>query len=126
MLVGLRHGTVSCCHNEDCTIHLGGTGNHVLHVVGVARAVNVCIVTALGLVLNVSGVDGNTTLFLFRSVVDLVEGLYFAFVTLHAGCEHLGDGSGEGGLAVVNVADSTDVDVRFGSYECFFCHNIMI
>ena len=26
---------------------------------------------------------------------------------------------------MVNVADSTDVDMRFGSLECFFCHNIM-
>ena len=126
VLVGLRHGTVGSSNHEDCTVHLGCTGNHVLHVVSVAGAVNVCIVTGLGLVLNVSGVDGNTTLFLFGSVVDLVEGLDLAFVTLYAGCEHLGDSSGKGGLAVVNVADSTDVDMRFGSYECFFCHNIMI
>jgi hypothetical protein len=26
---------------------------------------------------------------------------------------------------VVNVANCTDVDMRFGSLECFFCHNIM-
>ena len=38
-----------------------------------ARAVYVCIVTFFGLVLYVCRVDGDTTLFLFRSVVDLIK-----------------------------------------------------
>ncbi len=125
VLASLRHRTVGSSDNKDSTVHLGSTGNHVLHVVGVTRAVNVCIVTLFGLVLNVSGVDGNTTLLLFRSVVDLIERLDLVSVTGYSFCEHLGDSCGESGLAVVNVADSTDVDMRFGSLECFFCHNIM-
>ena len=88
-----------------------------------ARAVDVSVVTLFGLVLDVGGVDGDTALLLFRSVVDLVEGLHLVGITGDALCEHLGNGGGEGGLTVVNVADSTDVDMRFGSLECFFCHN---
>ena len=80
------------------------------------------IVTICSLVLNVSGVDGDTALLLFGSVVDLVERLDFA-ETL--GCKHLGDGCGQSGLAVVNVADGADVDMGFVPFECFFCHNIM-
>src|SRR5580692_324015 len=35
---------------------------------------------------------------------------------------HLDDGSGERGLAMVNVPDGSDVDVRFRSLKIFFCH----
>ncbi len=125
MLTGLRHRTVSRSNNKDSTIHLGSTGNHVLHVVSVTRAVHVRIVALLGLVLNVSGVDGDTTLFLLGSVIDLVERLDFVSVTRNSFGQHLGDGGGQSGFTVVNVADGTDVDMRFGSLECFFCHNIM-
>ena len=72
------------------------------------------------------GVDGDTALLLFRSVVDLVEGLHLVRVTGDALGEHFGNGGGEGGLTVVNVADGTDVDMRFGSLECFFCHSFII
>ena len=121
MLVGLGHGTVGCCYYEDSSVHLGGTGNHVLHVVGVARAIDMRIVTIGGLILDVCGVDGDTALLLLGSVVDLIERLDFA-QTL--GCQHLGDGGGKGGLTVVNMANCTDVNVGFSPFENFFCHNI--
>ena len=73
MLVGLGHGTVSSGYHEDGAIHLGGTRYHVLHIVGVSRAVYVSVVTRSGLVLDVSGVDGDTTLLLLGGVVDRVE-----------------------------------------------------
>ena len=41
----LGHRTVSSGAHEDGAVHLGSTGNHVLHVVSVTRAVNVSIVT---------------------------------------------------------------------------------
>ena len=119
VLTGLGHGTVGGGHNEDSTVHLGSTSNHVLHIVSVTRAVNVSIVTSLGLILNVSGVDGDTTLLLFGSGVDGVKALHLGKALLS---ENLGDSSGEGGLTMVNVADSTDVDVRFRAIEFFFCH----
>ena len=106
VLTGLRHRTVSGGDNKDSTVHLSGTSNHVLDVVSVAWAVYVSIVTSGGLVLDMGRVDGDTTLLLLRGVV-------------------LGNGGGQGRLTVVNMANCTDVDMRLGSLECFFCHNIM-
>ena len=76
VLTGLRHRTIGSCHYEDCTIHLSGTGYHVLHIVGVARAVNVCVVTLCSLILYVRSVDCDTSFLLLRSVVDRVERTY--------------------------------------------------
>ncbi len=84
-----------------------------------ARAVNVSVVTLVGLVLDVGGSDGDTTLALFRCVVDLVERLELG---LALACEHLGDRCGQGGLAVVDVTDGADVNVRLGSFKFSFCH----
>ena len=119
VLTGLGHGTVGSGNHEDCTVHLGGTGNHVLHIVSVAGAVDVRIVALLGLILNVGGVNGDTTLLLFGSGVDAVKAFNLGQTLL---CEHLGDGGGEGGLTVVHMADSADVYVRFRAIEFFFCH----
>ncbi len=125
VLTGLRHRTIGGGDNQDSTVHLGGTSNHVLNVVSMARAVYVGIVAVGCLILDVSRVDGDTTLLLLRGVVDLVEGLDFVGVTSDSLSENLGNGGGQGRLTVVNMANCTDVDMRFGSLECFFCHNIM-
>ena len=47
------------------------TGNHVLDVIGVARAVNVGIVPVGGLVLDVCGGDGDTARLLLRRLVNV-------------------------------------------------------
>ena len=44
VLAGLRHGAVGGGDDQDRAVHLGGTGDHVLDVVGVARAVDVGVV----------------------------------------------------------------------------------
>ena len=71
VLAGLGHRAVGGGDNEDSAVHLGSTGNHVLNVVGVARAVNVSIVTLIGLVLDVSNGDRDATLALLGSLVDV-------------------------------------------------------
>lgn len=119
MLTGLRHGAVGCGNDEDCAVHLRGTGNHVLDIVRVAGAVNVCIVTLCGLVLDVSGVDCDASRFLFGGLVDFIV-LHDLGLTLGRAVH--GDCGGKSGLAVVNVADGADVDVRFGSFKLRFCH----
>ena len=73
VLTGLRHGAVGGGHDQDGAVHLGGTGDHVLDVVGVARAVDVGVVALVGLVLDVGGGDGDAALTLFGGVVDRVE-----------------------------------------------------
>ena len=72
MLLGLSHRAVSCSDNEDSAVHLSSTGNHVLDIVGMSGAVNVSIVTVFSLILNMSGVDCDSTLSLFRSLINHV------------------------------------------------------
>ena len=57
--------------DEDRAVHLGGAGDHVLHVVGVAGAVDVRVVALVGLVFDVRGVDRDAALFFFGSGVDV-------------------------------------------------------
>ncbi len=121
VLVGLGHRTVGSGNDQDGTVHLSGTRYHVLHIVGVARAVHMSIVTVGRLVLNVGGVDSDTTFLFLGCIVDLVERTQLRKTLL---CQNSRDSSGKGGLTVVNVTNSTDVYVRFRPVEFFFCHSI--
>ena len=120
VLAGLGHRAVGGRDHEDGAIHLRGAGDHVLDVVGVARAVDVGVVALGALVLDVGGRDGDAARALFRGVVDLVVGSDLA---AKLGRQHLGQGRGQRGLAVVDVADGADVQVRFGAFEFFFGHS---
>ena len=53
VLAGLRHRAVGSGHHQDGAVHLGCAGDHVLHVVGVAGAVDVRIVALIGLIFDV-------------------------------------------------------------------------
>ncbi|AKA27544.1 hypothetical protein PCL1606_61020 (plasmid) [Pseudomonas chlororaphis] len=114
------HRTISGRANQDRAVHLGSTGDHILDVVGVTRAVNVRVVTNVRVVLYVGSVDGDTTSLLFRSAVDLVE-------VNNCGTENLGanasQSSGQSGFTVVNVTDGANVDVRFVTFKFFFSHD---
>src|SRR5690606_21677395 len=106
-------------HHQNRAVHLSCAGDHVLHVVGVARAVDVSVVTIVGLVLHVTGGDGENlggvaTSISFRRLGDFVVGLVRR-QTL--GRLHSGDGGGKRGFAVVNVADGADVHVWLGSFK---------
>ena len=104
---------------------MSSAGDHVLDVVSMARAVNVGIMTALdfdvvfaglvvvanavvGLVLDVSGIDGDAALALFRSLID---GRIVGVLSVAEESQVLGDGCGQRGLAMVDVADGTNVDM---------------
>ncbi len=119
VLAGLGHGTVGSSHDEDSAVHLRRTGDHVLNIVRVSGAVNVRIVSLVGLILNVRGVDCDTTCLLFGSLVDLVilHRRRFTLVsTVHR------DSCCQGRLAVVNVTNGTDVNVHFAFVKFFLCH----
>ena len=119
VLLGLGHGAVGGGDDQDGAVHLRSAGDHVLDIVGVARAVNVSVVTGIGLILHVGGVDGNAALALLGSLVDAgVVGV----VSLALESQELGDGGGQSGLAVVNVADGADVDMGLASFKLLLGH----
>src|SRR5687768_16725362 len=119
VLARLRHRAVGGGDHEDRTVHLRGAGDHVLDVVGVTRAVDVRVVALLGRVLDVSGGDGDAALALFGSLVDLVEG-HERSRALRG--QDLRDGSRQRRLAVIDVTDRADVDVRLTAIEFLFGH----
>ena len=119
VLFGLGHGAVCGCTDEDGAIHLRCTRNHVFHVVRVTRAVNVGVVALIGFVLNVSSIDGDAALALLRSSVNIGIVLNLSHPFLG---EHVCDRSGEGGFAVVNVANGADVDVGLVPFELLASH----
>ena len=121
MLLGLRHRAVGGGDHEDRAVHLGRTGDHVLDVVGVTGAVDVRVVTRLGLVLDVRDRDRDTALTLLGSLVDLVERRERVQVRVLV-VQHLGDRRGQRRLAVVDVTDGADVDVRLGPLELRLRH----
>ena len=110
----LGHRTVGSGNDKDSAVHLRSAGYHVLNVVGVARAVNVSIVTFVGLVFNVSGVDRNTSCFLFRRFIDFVV---FHLRSLTFASHYHRDSGGQSGFTMVDVTDSSYVDVRFASVK---------
>ena len=119
MLAGLSHRAVGGGDDQDRAVHLSSAGNHVLDVVSVAGAVDVGVVTLLGLVLDVGDGDGDAALALLGSLVDLVEGLELG-QALEG--QDLGDGSRRRGLAVVDVTDGTDVYMGLRTIELLLGH----
>ncbi len=122
VLAGLRHRAVGRGDDQDRAVHLGGAGDHVLDVVGVPRAVDVGVVAGVGLVLDVGDRDGDPALALFGRVVDRIEG---AVLGRALEGEVLGDGRGQARLAMVDVADRADVDVRLVALELLLGHGVV-
>jgi len=61
VLPRLRHRPVRGSDDKDAAVHLCGASDHVFDIVSVTRAVDVSVVAGLGLVLDVSGRDGDST-----------------------------------------------------------------
>ncbi|GAQ99727.1 hypothetical protein NGUA01_03975 [Salmonella enterica] len=66
---------------------------------------------------------GGTTRFFFRRVIDLVE---CAGGTAVGFSQYGSNGSGQRCFTMVNVADSTDVNVRFCTFKLFFRHRLSL
>ena len=123
MLAGLRHGPIGGGNDEDRAVHLRRAGDHVLHVVRVAGAVDVGVVALLRLVLDVGGGDRDAARLLFRRLVDLVVGGESRPARLG---QNLGDRSRQRRLAVVDVADRADVAMRLGTRKFFLGHSELL
>ena len=88
MLSRLGHLAVRRGDDNNGSVHLSCAGDHILDVysrssrlvhdekelltISMSRAVNLTVVTFLRFVFDVRRIDGNSTSFLFRSLVNLV------------------------------------------------------
>jgi len=121
VLAGLGHGTVGGGDDEDGAVHLGGAGDHVLDEVGVARAVDVGVVPIDGLVFGVGRRDGH-------GLVGVADGAALGDFGVRLGDFTVLDGRAGGerrckrALAVVDVSDGADVDVRLRSLKSVLRH----
>src|SRR3954454_23891401 len=121
VLLGLRHRAVGRRHDQDRAVHLRGTRDHVLDVVGVTGTVDVRVVALVGLVLDVRDGDGDAAGLLLRRLVDLVErreGVQVRVLLV----KHLRDRGRQRRLAMVDVTDGADVDVRLVPLELRLRH----
>ena len=73
------------------------------------------VVALVGLVLDVGGVDRDAALFFLGSGVDFGRSSWRVARPFLARIAR--DGRGQRGLAVINVADRADVNVRFIAFE---------
>ena len=105
--------------DKDRAVHLGGTGDHVLHIVGVTRAIDVRVVAGVGLIFDVRCRNGDSALALFRRLVDVGEVDGFTAAMLG---QHLGDGGRQRRLAMVDVPNGADVAVRLVPLEFSLRH----
>src|SRR6185369_15500529 len=111
VLSGLCHRAVDRGNHEDSAVHLSGTGDHVLDVVGVSWGVDVRVVSSVRLVLDVSERDRHDLGRVSNGTAlgDICVSLAYCQAVASLSRE---DSGRKGRLAVVNVSDGTDVNMR--------------
>ena len=117
VLLRLRHRAVGGRNHEDRAIHLRRARDHVLDVIGVARAVDVRVVTVRRLVLHVRRRDRDAALTLFRRVVNRVERTEAVLRVVLA--QNLRDRRRQRRLAVIDVTNRPNVHVRLTPVKLF-------
>ena len=124
MLARLRHRAVDRAHDQDRAVHLRRAGDHVLDVVGMARAVDVRVVPLRRAVLDVARRDRQDLRVVATSL--RLGGLGHLVVrdelrpALVGG--HLRERRRQRRLAVIDVADRAHVHVRLGTVELLLRH----
>ncbi|MNO98545.1 hypothetical protein D3C76_902930 [compost metagenome] len=119
VFASLWHRAISCGYNQDSSVHLRCASDHVFNIVGVTRAVYVSVVTVRSFIFNVGSGDCDTTFALFRSFVDLIECDSCATVSFG---QYSSDCSSQSRFTMVDVTNSTDVNVRFVTFKLCLCH----
>ena len=122
VLARLRHRAVGRRHHQDRAVHLRRTRDHVLHVVGVPRAVHVRVVPLRRLVLHVRRRDRDLRRSApwLRRLGDLVVGRCTCAIPLLR--LDLRERRRQRRLPVVHVADRAHVHVRLRPLEFCLCH----
>src|SRR5579862_4165248 len=117
----LWHRTISRRDHENAAIHLRRTRDHVLDVVGVARAIDVRVVPIRRLILDVRRRNRDSARLLFRRVVDRIKRPERVLrIVLR---QYLCDRRRQRSLAVINVTNRPYVAVRLSAIKFFFRHN---
>src|SRR4029079_11085222 len=119
VLLSLRHRAVGGGDDEDRAVHLRGAGDHVLHIVGVTRAIDVGVMALFGFILDVRGRNRDAALALLGGLVDVR--IVDEFRAARFG-QDLGDRRRQRRLAMVDVTDGPDVAVRLIPLEFSFRH----
>src|SRR5271168_4713817 len=120
MLARLRHRAVCRRYHQDRAVHLRGSGDHVLDVIRVSRAVHVRVVPVCRFILHVRNRNGDAALALFRRVVNRIKRAEkYLRVVLR---EHLGDCRRQRRFAVIDVTNGPNVHVRLVSFELLLGH----
>ena len=116
VLAGLRHRAVGSRDDQDRAVHLGGAGDHVLHIVGVARAVDMRIVAVGRLIFDMRRRNRDAARLLLRRRVDRIIRPVLAKI--------LRDRRRQRRLAMVNVTNRANVHMRLVALEFTFCHRL--
>ena len=119
MLAGLWHRAVGGGDDENRAVHLRCARDHILHVIGVARAIDVRVMALLALVFHVRGGNRDAALLLFRRGVDRIVGARGREALLR---EHGGDCGSQRRLAVIDVTNGADVYVRLVPFKFVLSH----
>src|SRR3989442_440416 len=119
----LWHRSVCRRHHQDRAVHLRGSGDHVLDVVRMSRAVHVRVVPVRRFVLHVRNRNGDSALALFRRVVDRIERPELHLRVVLA--QHFRDRRRQRRLAMVNVTNRSDVHMRLVALEFLLRHFVL-
>ena len=109
VLAGLRHRAVGGRDHQDRAVHLRRAGDHVLHIIGVAGAVDMGVMAVLRLIFDMRRRNRDAARLLFRRLVDLVIGRKGRAARLR---QNLGDRRRQRRLAMVDVPNRPNVAVR--------------
>ena len=114
MLARLRHWAIGRVHNQNRTIHLRRTRDHVFHIISMAGAIHMRVMTAFGFIFNMRRRNRDPAGFLFRRSVNLIIILKFAKL--------LRNRSRQCRLTMVNVTNRANVAMRLTTLKLFLCH----